>query len=164
MGMRVAPPTSTTSSICDGSSFASDSARSKGSRQRLTNSSVSCSNLLRVSFICRCLGPLASAVMKGRLISVSSIELSSTLAFSAASLSRCNAWRSWRRSIPCSLRNCSPIQSTTAWSQSSPPRWVSPLVDLTSTTPSPTSSTLTSKVPPPRSHTRTVSLSFLSRP
>ena len=46
--------------------------------------------------------------------------------------------------------------STTFWSQSSPPRWLSPLVALTSTTPSPISSSETSKVPPPRSKTRMV--------
>ena len=42
------------------------------------------------------------------------------------------------------------------WSKSSPPRKVSPFVDLTSNTPSPISSTETSKVPPPRSYTKTV--------
>ena len=53
----------------------------------------------------------------------------------------------------------------TASSQSSPPSWVSPEVDLTSNTPSPSSSTDTSKVPPPRSNTRMVwSDSSLSRP
>jgi hypothetical protein len=51
------------------------------------------------------------------------------------------------------------------WSQSSPPRLVSPWVDLTSNTPSPISSTDTSKVPPPRSNTRIVwSCASLSRP
>ncbi len=56
-------------------------------------------------------------------------------------------------------------QSMTRWSQSSPPRWVSPWVLLTSNTPSPISSTDTSKVPPPRSNTRTVSSALpLSRP
>ena len=43
----------------------------------------------------------------------------------------------------------------------SSPRWVSPCVDLTSKTPSPISSTETSKVPPPRSLTRTVVLGGL---
>jgi hypothetical protein len=37
------------------------------------------------------------------------------------------------------------------WSKLSPPRWVSPLVDFTSTTPSPTSRIEMSKVPPPKS-------------
>ena len=48
--------------------------------------------------------------------------------------------------------------------KSSPPRCVSPDVAKTSNTPSPTSNTETSKVPPPRSKTRIVSLSFLSNP
>ena len=41
---------------------------------------------------------------------------------------------------------------------------MSPLVDFTSNTPSPTSRIETSNVPPPRSHTRIVSLAFLSSP
>ena len=47
--------------------------------------------------------------------------------------------RSLPRSMPCSFLNSSIIQSTMRWSMSSPPRCVSPLVDFTSTTPSPTS-------------------------
>ena len=54
-------------------------------------SSTSASNLARVSFIVRCLGPDASAVMNGRLISVCVVDDSSIFAFSAASLSRCSA-------------------------------------------------------------------------
>ncbi|CAM5721787.1 hypothetical protein SFUMM280S_02053 [Streptomyces fumanus] len=50
------------------------------------------------------------------------------------------------------------------WSQSSPPSRVSPLVALTSMTPSPISSSDTSKVPPPRSKTRTVWSFSRSRP
>ena len=99
----------------------------------------------------RCLGPLASAVMKGRLISVDMVEESSTFAFSAASFSRCSAIRSCRRSMPCSRLNSSASQSITRWSKSSPPRWVSPLVDFTSKTPSPSCRMEMSKVPPPRS-------------
>ena len=50
------------------------------------------------------------------------------------------------------------------WSKSSPPRWVSPLVLMTRNTPSATSSTETSNVPPPRSKTTIFSFFFLSRP
>ena len=50
--------------------------------------------MARDSFIARCFGPLASAVMNGRLISVSITDDSSILAFSAASRSRCSAMRS----------------------------------------------------------------------
>mmetsp|Transcript_8502 Transcript_8502/g.28168 ORF Transcript_8502/g.28168 Transcript_8502/m.28168 type:complete len:312 (-) Transcript_8502:399-1334(-) len=48
------------------------------------------------------------------------------------------------------------------WSKSSPPKCASPPVAITSTVSPPTSTTLTSKVPPPRSKTRTRSSS--SRP
>ncbi len=41
----------------------------------------------RVSFMTRCFGPEASAVMNGRLISVSSVFESSTFAFSDSCLS-----------------------------------------------------------------------------
>ncbi|MNC92811.1 hypothetical protein D3C83_93150 [compost metagenome] len=72
-----------------------------------TKSSTSASNLARVSFIVMCLGPDASAVMNGRLISVWVVEDSSIFAFSAASLSRCSASLSRRRSMPCSFLNSS---------------------------------------------------------
>ncbi len=70
LGMRVMPPTSTTSSISPALRPASFSAAAQGSMVFLTRSSTSDSNLARVSFIVRCLGPDLSAVMKGRLISV----------------------------------------------------------------------------------------------
>ncbi len=48
---------------------------------------------------------------------------------------------------------------------SSPPKKLSPLVDLTSNTPPPNSKTDTSKVPPPKSKTKIVcSFSNLSKP
>ena len=76
---------------------------------------------------------------------------SSILAFSAASFRRWAAILSLRRSMPFSFWKASAIQSMIRWSKSSPPRWVSPLVDSTSVTPSPISMIETSKVPPPRS-------------
>ena len=150
-GMRVCPPTRITSSMSLGLRPASSNAWRQGPMVRWIRSSVSCSSLARVSFICRCLGPEASAVIKGRLISVSITVESSILAFSAASFSRCRAMRSWRRSTPCSFMNSSHSQSMIRWSKSSPPRKVSPLVALTSNTPSPTSRMEISKVPPPKS-------------
>ena len=73
--------------------------------------------------------------------------------------------RSAARSTPCAALNCCTIQSMMRWSQSSPPRCVSPWVLLTSNTPSPISRTLTSNVPPPRSNTKMVSSSLpFSRP
>jgi hypothetical protein len=76
----------------------------------------------------RCFGPDASAVMNGRLIVVWVTEDSSTLAFSAASNSRCSACGSRRRSIPLSRWNSPARWSTIRRSKSSPPRWVSPEV------------------------------------
>jgi hypothetical protein len=50
-----------------------------------TRLAVSCSNLALVRVTVKCFGPLASAVMKGKLISVSKDEDNSHFAFSAAS-------------------------------------------------------------------------------
>jgi hypothetical protein len=89
---------------------------------------------------------------------------SSIFAFSAASRSRCIAILSLVRSMPLLLLNFSTSQLMIRSSQSSPPRWLSPLVAFTSTTPSPISSSETSKVPPPRSKTRIVWSLSLSSP
>ena len=55
---------------------------------------------------------------------------------------------------------------TSLLSKSSPPKWVSPAVDLTSKIPSSIERTDTSKVPPPRSKIRTFrsAPTFLSKP
>jgi len=150
-GVRVCPPTSTTSSIWLAESLASARHFLVGSSERSTNSWIMLSNLARLSFKVMCLGPLASAVRKGRLISVSLIEESSILAFSAASLSRCSTILSRLTSRPVSFLNSAMSQSMIFWSMLSPPRWVSPLVASTSTTFSPTSRMEMSKVPPPKS-------------
>ena len=112
----------------------------------------------------RCFGPDWSAVMNGRFTSVCIVVESSIFAFSAASLRRCRAWRSFRRSMPWSFLNSSTSQSMIRWSKSSPPRWVSPFVAFTSNTPSPSCRIEMSNVPPPRSYTATTSSFFLSRP
>jgi hypothetical protein len=70
------------------------------------------SNLARDRRVLRCLGPDASAVMKGRLISVSFKASSSRLAFSAASRTRCMAMRSLEMSTPLSFLNSATIHST----------------------------------------------------
>ena len=163
-GIRVEPPTSTTSLICSGFNPASSIACRQGPSVRCTRSSINCSSLARVSFSARCLGPAWSAVTKGRLISDSWSCESSTFDFSAASFSRCKAMRSLERSMPWSRLNSSMIQSMIFWSMSSPPRWVSPLVALTSTTPSPTSRIEMSKVPPPKSYTAMTSSFLRSSP
>ena len=107
LGMRVMPPTRTTSSTSLAVIPASFSAARQGSMVRWIRSSTRPSSFARVSFVTRCFGPEASAVMKGRLTSVSLDEDSSIFAFSAASFSRCSASRSLRRSMPCSRWNSS---------------------------------------------------------
>ena len=90
---------------------------------------------------------------------------SSIFAFSAASFILCIAILSLDRSIPFPLANSSTMYFTKALSKSSPPSLLSPLVASTSNTPSPSSSTDTSNVPPPKSYTRILcELSSLSSP
>mmetsp|Transcript_43245 Transcript_43245/g.125963 ORF Transcript_43245/g.125963 Transcript_43245/m.125963 type:complete len:230 (-) Transcript_43245:772-1461(-) len=163
-GMRVEPPTRTISLISEGDNFASLRACSTGFRQRSMRLETICSNLARVMVSSMCFGPVASAVMNGNEIFASPTPDNSILAFSAASVRRWSACRSFKRSIPSLRRKSSASQSTIFLSKSSPPRCVSPFVDRTSQTPSPTSSTETSKVPPPRSKTMITSLCFLSKP
>ena len=121
-GIRVIPPTSTTSSTFDGSMPASLSAFLTGSIERSIRSRVSDSSLARFNCITRCFGPPASAVINGRLISAVIVVDSSFLAFSAASFNRCSAERSLRRSMPCSFLNSSAIHTMIRSSKSSPPR------------------------------------------
>src|SRR5829696_7021553 len=129
-----------------------------------TRSAVSWLNCARLSVRSRCLGPFASAVINGRLMAVLVVEESSFLAFSAASTRRWVAILSLERSIPSAFLNSCTIHSTTLASKSSPPRWLFPLVALTSKTPSPSVRIETSNVPPPRSKTRMVCSSSLSSP
>ncbi len=84
-GIRVEPPTKTTSSTSLAESFASLRACCTGSRQRSIKSCTMASKPARVSVTFKCLGPLASAVINGRLICVCAALESSHLAFSAAS-------------------------------------------------------------------------------
>ena len=164
-GMRVDPPTKITWSIWLTLSPESLRACSVGRRLRCTRSSTSCSNLERLRSMFKCFGPEASAVMNGRLMFVFCEPDSSILAFSAASFNRCMAMASLLRSTPSDFLNSSMRNWMMRPSKSSPPKCVSPLVDFTSNTPSPSSRIEMSNVPPPRSYTATVcSLSFLSKP
>ncbi len=122
IGLRVCPPTSSTSSIWSGRRRACWRASRQGSSVFSTRSPTSSSNFERDSVRDRWRGPEASAEMKGRLIGACSLEETSHLARSAASLSRCSAMRSLRRSTPVSPRNSSISQSMMRWSKSSPPR------------------------------------------
>ena len=105
MGMRLPPPTSTTSSMSLGVRPASLRACLRGARNPLTRSPQRPSNCDRLRRVSMCLGPSGVAVIKGRLISVLATPDSSILAFSAASVSRWRAWRSLRRSMPSVSRN-----------------------------------------------------------
>mmetsp|Transcript_8059 Transcript_8059/g.18960 ORF Transcript_8059/g.18960 Transcript_8059/m.18960 type:complete len:277 (-) Transcript_8059:965-1795(-) len=121
-GMRVDPPTSTISLMSLTLSLASFIACSTGVRQRLMRSAAICSNLALESDSSMCFGPVLSAVMKGRETLASCTPESSTLAFSAASVSRCRACLSFRRSMPSLCLKPSASQSTIFLSKSSPPR------------------------------------------
>ena len=133
MGIRVEPPTSTTwwmsVRLFWVLAFQSVTALSKGTRSRSTRSEVIRSSSPRVRRCSMWSGPSGVAVMKGRLIVVSRVEESSILAFSAASLSRCMAILSLDRSMPWLFLKVVSSHSTIRWSQSSPPRCMSPEVD-----------------------------------
>ena len=164
LGIRVEPPTKTTSLISDGERPASLIAFTHGSIVLSTKSATNFSNFARVKVRFKCLGPEESAVINGKFISVCFDVDNSFFAASLASLNRCNAIASFFKSIPSLFLNSSAIQFIIFWSKSSPPKCVSPFVDLTSKTPSPNSKIEISKVPPPKSNTAIVSSFFLSRP
>ena len=104
-GIRVIPPTSTISVMSPALSSASFNACLQGASVFITRSSTSASSFALVIFIFKCFGPVLSAVMKGRLISVCAADDSSILAFSAASLTLCRARLSDFRSTPLSFLN-----------------------------------------------------------
>ena len=151
LGILVIPPTKITSFISEALMPASFRADLQGPKEPLTKSSTRSSYLALVNFTFKCFGPDWSAVMNGKLISVWTELDNSIFAFSAPSLSLCKANLSLRRSMPFSFLSSSAKKSMILWSKSSPPRNVSPFVDLTSNTPSPTSKIETSNVPPPKS-------------
>ena len=156
MGIRLPPPTKTTSSTWLGATFASSNACLSGVRMRSSKSPQKASNCDRSNLVSICFGPSAVAVINGRLIGTTGTPDSSILAFSAASVRRCRDWRSRRKSTPSFSKKSSASQSTILLSKFIPPSCVSPLVERTSNTPSPTSSTDTSNVPPPKSNTKIV--------
>ena len=121
-GIRVEPPTKITSSMSFTVMLASAKALRHGSIVARIKSSHNCSNLARVSLRTKCLGPVAVAVIYGKLISVSVDDDNSILAFSAASLRRCNDIGSFLRSMFSSRMNSSASQLMILPSKSSPPR------------------------------------------
>ena len=70
LGMRVMPPTSRTSLISLGDTPASFMHALQGPLVRSSSGWTRDSNLARLMLMLRCLAPEASAVMKGRLMSV----------------------------------------------------------------------------------------------
>ena len=164
IGMRVEPPTKTTSSMSSAARAASRSALCTGRNRRSNRSGQRASKPPRSRLVSMCRGPASAVAMKGSEIGVLCTPLNSILAFSAASVSRCRAWRSRLRSMAWLCWKPSASQSTMRRSQSLPPSWVSPLVALTSKTPWAIRSTDTSKVPPPRSNTSTRLTVLRSKP
>ena len=106
-GIRVIPPTMTTSLMSLAVSLASLRAFSTGSASRSRSGLTNSSSLARVRVYSKCFGPSASAVKNGKLISTSLALESSFLAFSASSLTRCIAAASLRISMPDSFLNSS---------------------------------------------------------
>ncbi len=104
-GIRVEPPTRSTLPSSEAVSPASFKALVTGVAVLSTRSFVSSSNLARVRFISKCLGPSGVAVINGRLIFVVVADESSFLAFSAASLSLWSAILSLERSTPSEFLN-----------------------------------------------------------
>ncbi len=130
---------------------------------------MSSSNLARVSVSSRLAGPFSVRERYGSWIEVLVEELSSFFACSAASLRRCLAILSFETSTPVDSLKRLTRWSTMRWSQSSPPRRLSPAVERTwmvlKSSSLPTSRRETSNVPPPRSKTRMSSSSLpRSRP
>lgn len=101
------PPTRMTSLMSLRDTAASLMAFLQGSMVRSMRFFTRLSSLVRVNLRARCLGPEASAVMKGKLISVWRVAESSILAFSAASRILCRAMRSFDTSTPCERFNSS---------------------------------------------------------
>ncbi len=159
-GIRVDPPTNKISLISSGLILASRKTSEIGLRVRSSNCLVISSNLARVSLSSTFTGPFSVTVKNGKEIIASSWAESSILARSAASFKRCIAILSLDKLSPlCSWAMCAKMNSIILLSQSSPPKRLSPAVANTSKVPSAMSSKETSKVPPPRSYTKT----FISR-
>mmetsp|Transcript_44532 Transcript_44532/g.89953 ORF Transcript_44532/g.89953 Transcript_44532/m.89953 type:complete len:240 (+) Transcript_44532:719-1438(+) len=163
-GIRVDPPTSTTSSTCPLLIFASLRTCATGASVFLNRFALISSNLARVTVWLRS-SPSASASISTQ-VEVWLDKL--RFATSHCRRRRCRARLLLRTESPspgCFLSNTLMRWSMRRWSKSSPPKWVSPAVALTSNTPLSMVSSVTSKVPPPKSNTNTVSsLPFFSSP
>mmetsp|Transcript_28896 Transcript_28896/g.63702 ORF Transcript_28896/g.63702 Transcript_28896/m.63702 type:complete len:237 (-) Transcript_28896:740-1450(-) len=161
LGMRVEPPTSTISSSSVFLMAASSMAFLTGPRVLRNRSMLSSSKRARVRGSDRST-PSARASISTRTWCW---EDRARLARSASRRSFCRARASPVMSFLYFFLISLMKYSITRWSKSSPPKWVSPLVEITSNTPLSMVRMDTSKVPPPRSNTRMFfSPPFLSRP
>ena len=153
LGMRVEPPTSTTSCTWRLSIFASVSTRSTGASVERNRSPHSSSKRARVMVDWKSMPSKSESISIVACADADSVRL----ARSAAVRRRRSARWLVVRSLPLFLR----LNSSTKWftmreSKSSPPRWVSPAVALTSKMPPSIVSSVTSNVPPPRSKMSTL--------
>ena len=121
-GIREEPPIKRTSLIWSFVYPESFNAFWQGIRTLSQRLCVILSNSARVKVFCKCFGPVASAVMNGRLMSVVVWLERAIFAFSDSSLIRCIAIGSFERSIPVSALKEFTSQSEIALSQSAPPR------------------------------------------
>mmetsp|Transcript_1451 Transcript_1451/g.3598 ORF Transcript_1451/g.3598 Transcript_1451/m.3598 type:complete len:214 (-) Transcript_1451:539-1180(-) len=161
LGMRVEPPTSTTSSTSAFLRSASSRAWRTGTSVRLSRSDTSSSKRARVIVSER---SIPSAMLSTSTRTECWLE--------STRLARSTSWRSLDtaallalRSLPCFALMDRRMCFTSCVSKSSPPKCVSPLVAITSRMPESMLRTDTSSVPPPRSNTSTVcTSSLLSRP
>ncbi len=105
IGILVGPPTIIILSISFGLRPESFNAWSTGPLHLSTMLEINSSSFALLMDMVKCFGPLASAVIKGRFMSVVTVLESSTFAFSAASLRRWVAILSFLRSMPVSFLN-----------------------------------------------------------
>ena len=131
-GILVLPPTRRILSMSPALTPASFMALRVGFIVLLIKSTVKSSNLALDRLMSKCSGCPSFMVINGRLICEELVPESSIFAFSAASLRRLMACRSFERSIPEDFLNSDTTHSTTLSSKSSPPSLLSPLVALTS--------------------------------
>mmetsp|Transcript_3693 Transcript_3693/g.9155 ORF Transcript_3693/g.9155 Transcript_3693/m.9155 type:complete len:324 (+) Transcript_3693:217-1188(+) len=151
LGIRVEPPTSTTSSTSFFFMPASWRTLATGVRVFLKRSMLSSSKRARVR--------VSEKSTPSKKLSISRrawcCDESARLTRSTSRRSFWMAFLSLEMSLLCCFLKRLIMNFITRWSKSSPPRWVSPLVAWTSNTPPSMVRRVTSKVPPPRSKTST---------